>query len=258
MDTPVITLTTDFGTSDGFVGTMKGVILSINPNARIVDITHGVPRGDIFAGAMVLRATCPYFPANSVHVAVVDPGVGTTRKPMAVETELGIFVLPDNGLISWIARDHLITRAYAIENPEYCLASRSRTFHGRDLFAPVAAHLSLGKQVDAMGPFWADYHLFDLPEPKVHKRSLSGCIIYRDTYGNLITNIDAEMLPRGNAVLEAGEHQFEGPHQAYGEVARGEALFLIGSQNLVEIAVNNGSAADNLDLVVGDSVLLRW
>ena len=254
----VITLTTDFDDRDGFVGAMKGVILSINPSARLVDITHRVPRQDVFAGAMVLYNVCPYFPDGSIHVAVVDPGVGTDRTALTVVTERAIFVLPDNGLLSFFSRKSPILEAYAITNSEYCRPEISNTFHGRDIFAPVAAHLSLGKPPSSVGPRVRDYQRIAFPEPTVSAGEIRGQIVYRDVYGNLITNIEQGILasPPKLWLAQAGEREVPFA-RSYGDVAPGCTLFCVGSSGFLELAVNGGDAAAVLGMATGSAIVFR-
>ena len=258
MSTPIITLTTDFGTADGFVGAMKGIILGINREARLVDIAHTVPRQDVFAGAMVLRNTWKHFPAGTIHLGVIDPGVGTDRAAIVAVVDDGLFVLPDNGMITLVARETPIRAAYAITNRIYMRDTISRTFHGRDVFAPVAAHLSLGRPAESVGPLLEDLVRLPYSEPIASARRIEGEIVYRDNYGNLFTNIVADMVPDGHAALEVGGHRIGGPRSAYGEVPAGEILFLVGSSDLVEIAVNGGNAAEKLGAGIGTPVALSW
>jgi len=187
MDGPcgIITLLTDFGTQDGYVGAMKGVILGINPEARIVDIGHQVERHDLFQAALVLRNTCRYFPPGSVHVVVVDPGVGGSRKPLVVETANFFLVGPDNGVLSPVLEEFPPIKMVAIENKQYILSHVSDTFHGRDVFAPAAAHCSLGLPVEKFGPQMKTYRRMELPHPRVLTDGLCGQVIAVDRFGNL-------------------------------------------------------------------------
>jgi len=258
MSTPIITLTTDFGTADGFVGAMKGIILGINRDVRLVDIAHTVPRQDVFAGAMVLRNTWRHFPTGSIHLGVIDPGVGTDRAAIVVVVDDGLFVLPDNGMITLVARETPIRAAYAITNRIYMRDTISRTFHGRDVFAPVAAHLSLGRPAESVGPLLESFARLPYPDPLVEANRIEGEIVYQDNYGNLFTNIDAAGLPDAHATLEIGGHRIGGPRGAYGEVPGGEVLFLVGSSDLIEIAINGGNAAEKLGVGIGTPVRLVW
>src|SRR6266478_233225 len=186
---PLITLTTDFGTRDWFAGTMKGVILGIHPRAKVVDLTHEIAPGDIWSGAFALNAACHFFPKGTIHVAVVDPGVGSSRRAITVQTTDYIFVGPDNGVLSWALAKQEIKAVHELENVDYFLPDVSATFHGRDVFAPVAAHLSRGVPVRKLGPRLKDF--VRLPWPEVARRpgAITGEVIFIDRFGNAITNI---------------------------------------------------------------------
>src|SRR5262245_32283700 len=192
-----ITLTTDFGTRDWFVGTMKGVILGIKPRARVVDITHEIAPGDIRGGAFALMASCRYFPKGTLHVAVVDPGVGSRRRAIAVRTANSILIGPDNGVLSWALRGETIQSIRQLENRRYFLEPVSRTFHGRDIFAPVAAHLSRGVALERLGRELHDLVRLPWPEPVKQREEIRGEIVYIDRFGNAITNIRGERIPKG-------------------------------------------------------------
>ena len=196
MDCPcgIITLLTDFGTQDGYTGAMKGVILGINPRAHIVDVSHQVERHDLFQAALVLRNTCRYFPPGSVHVVVVDPGVGGSRKPLVVETEDFFLVGPDNGVLSPVLEEFPPIKMVAIESCQYILSRISDTFHGRDIFAPAAAHCSLGICVEKFGLKMEAYRRLELPHPMVLADGLQGQVIAVDHFGNLVTNISRRDL----------------------------------------------------------------
>jgi hypothetical protein len=186
-------LTTDFGTRDWFVGTMKAVILGIHPRTNVVDITHEIPPGDIRAGAFALLASCRYFPKGTVHAAVVDPGVGSQRRAIAVRTTNGFFVGPDNGVLSWaLAREKIKTVRF-LENRRYFLEPVSRTFHGRDIFALVAAHLSRGLSATRLGPELKDFVRLPWPPTTRQRGAVQGEIVHIDHFGNAITNIEEEL-----------------------------------------------------------------
>ena len=255
---PLITLTTDFGDRDGFVGAMEGVILSLLPDARVVDVSHQIPRQDIAAGALVIAGVFEYFPLGSIHVVVVDPGVGTARSAMVARTARGMLVLPDNGLITLVARRFPILAAHVIENPAYGLPVVSHTFHGRDVFAPAAAHLALGVPLSQFGrPLAAPVRL-NWETPSRVEAGLAGKVVYCDVFGNVLLNFEASRLtlPGRYRLLFKGR-ALEGPRTTYASVARGDALFLIGSHGYLEIAVNGGSARERLGLEIGDPVLLE-
>ena len=181
----LITLTTDFGAKDWFVGTMKGVVLSINPRARIVDITHEIPPGDVRAGAFALAASYSYFPKGTVHLAVVDPGVGGPRRAIAVQTAKYCFVGPDNGVLSFALARERITSVQRLENADFCLRPISRTFHGRDVFAPVAAHLSRRVPIRRLGPSQPGILRLPWPTPRVGRNRIDGEVVYIDRFGSI-------------------------------------------------------------------------
>jgi S-adenosylmethionine hydrolase len=256
----IITLTTDFGTDDWFVGTMKGVIATVNPRATVVDITQAISTGDIRAGAFALAASCKYFPKGTVHVAIVDPGVGSKRRAIAVQTERYLFVGPDNGVLSFALRGEKIKTVRALENTAYFLEPVSQTFHGRDVFAPVAAHLTRGVAIAKFGPAVSTFVRLDWPEPRVLGRSVRGEVIYIDKFGNVITNIPAM------TIASSGREHFDifkgrkrmcllGSH--YQAVPAGQAVAVPGSSGYLEIAVNGGNASTTLGLRAGDRVDVR-
>ncbi len=252
---PIITLTTDFGTRDWFVGSMKGVILGINPQATLVDITHEIPAGDIRAGAFALAASCRSFPRLAVHVAVVDPGVGSQRAAIVVRTADYFFVGPDNGVMSLALAQEKILEIWRVENQSLLRQPVSNTFHGRDVFAPIAARLTQGLLLDSLGTKLKDYTRLDGVQPKVVNGVLRGEIIYIDRFGNCITNINVVTNAAGK-VRVAGK--VECPvRRIYQDVAPGQPVALIGSTGFLEIAINAGNVAQTLGLKVGDVVELK-
>ena len=256
----LITLTTDFGLNDWFVGTMKGVILGINPRATIVDITHDIRRGDIRAGAFALMASCRFFPRHTVHVAVVDPGVGSARGAIAVRTAEYFFVGPDNGVLSWALRQEKITSIRRLENETLLRHPISRTFHGRDIFAPVAAHLSKGLNIAKLGPEQKEFVCLPWPEPQFNKSGLKGKVLYLDRFGNAITNISRDFLIAAELdeiSVRVGRRMLRGLKQFYQQAREGEPLALLSSSGFLELAVNGGSAEEALKLNVGDRVTVR-
>jgi len=264
MQRPVISLLTDFGLRDHFVGVMKGVILSICPDAQIVDITHDLSPMAISEGALLLGCSYPYFPPGSIHVAVVDPGVGGARRPLAVRCGERFFVGPDNGILTYPVADGKDCQAVAITNPKCHLAHVSATFHGRDVFAPAAAHLANGTPLEELGPAVADPVLLDLPEPRETERGLEAHVLHVDRFGNLVTDLKWERLdkwlgdgPRERMIIEAGQRTVRGLKDRYESAPEGQPLALIGSAGRLEIAVNRGRASDHLGLTQGDSILLR-
>jgi hypothetical protein len=255
-----ITLTTDFGTRDWFVGTMKAVILGIHPGANVVDITHEIPAGDIRAGAFALMASCRYFPKGTVHLAVVDPGVGSQRRAIAVRTANGFFVGPDNGVLSWALALEKIKTVRLLENRRYFLQPVSGTFHGRDIFAPVAAHLSRGLPAPRLGRELKDFVRLPWPPTTKRRGEVHGEIVHIDRFGNAITNIEAELV----SCEGAGTCEMMGKRKVrcalaafYRAVPVNRPVAVIGSSGLLEIAVNGGSAARQFGLKIGDKVTVR-
>jgi len=245
---PLITLLTDFGNRDAFVGIVKGVILGICPPARIVDLTHEIPPQQIVPGALLLRSAVPYFPPGTVHVAVVDPGVGSDRRALVIECERGVLVGPDNGILS-LAADILGAKlAVAIDTGRVTRQPISNTFHGRDVFAPVAAQLAAGVAPTQLGHRVAAWEQLTLPVAKSGDSGVEGEVLYVDHFGNLVTNIDAEQVSRffGRelSVSIAGTH-VRGLVGSYAEVPVGTPLAILGSWGALEVAVRNGNAAQH-------------
>lgn len=262
----LITLTTDFGLTDGFVGVLKGVMLSINPAAQFVDITHDLAPQNVEQGAFVLANSVPFFPCAAIHVCIVDPGVGSARRPIAVQVGATIFVAPDNGVLSLAVqtletRGGVKARAFELNQPRYWLPRVSNTFHGRDIFAPCAAHLSQGVPLEAMGmPLAAWVTLAPSLPVRRGDGALVGRIIYIDRYGNIVSNITVKDLATfGNRAptVELANHAIHGLVRAYSDVARGELAALIGSPWKLEIAQREGNAAQTLGVKVGDEITVR-
>lgn len=256
----IITLTTDFGLDDWFVGTMKGVILSRAPRATIVDVTHGVPAGDITAGAFALAAGCGCFPRRTVHVAVVDPGVGGARGAIAVQTANYFFVGPDNGVLSLALAREKVKAIHRLTNKKFFLPKISRTFHGRDVFAPVAAALVTGVLIQHLGPAQRGFYKLDWPTPTRTDHGWRGEVVYVDRFGNAITNLCAEHLAgrTGAHEIRADRTSFGSPAKFYQTVPRGEPVTLIGSAGFLELAVNDGSAAEKFGLRRGTGVAVKF
>jgi len=247
---PIITLTTDFGTNDHFVGAMKGVILDIVPDAQIVDICHSVQAFDVLDGALTISQAYAYFPNRTVHVVVIDPGVGTARRPILASCDKYHFVAPDNGVLSLVYAREERMHVRHITSEHYFLQPVSNTFHARDIFSPVAAYLA--KEVDSLkfGDEVEDYVRFNAPKPKaVDQNKLRGVILKVDRFGNLITNItpqDAPMLFGDTAKkfkILVGSREITEMHNAYAEGAPGEVFCVLGSMGFLEIAANRGAAA---------------
>lgn len=250
----IITLTTDFGMDDTYVATMKGVILSINPQVRIVDICHTINPQNIAQAAFLLSTTYHYFPEGAIHVVVVDPGVGTERKALLLATPQAFFLAPDNGVLSYIiAEASPELEAIALTNPRFWLSPVSDTFHGRDIFAPVAAHLSLGIPPHEFGDPIPPIFTFPTPRPQIGEDAmLIGHVIHIDHFGNLITDIEREDLPRGRLFIEVRGHIIDDLSQSYAEGE--ELLAIIGSSERLEVSIKNGSAARFLRAKMGDEV----
>jgi S-adenosyl-L-methionine hydrolase (adenosine-forming) len=328
---PIITMTTDFGQYDGYVGTMKGVIHTLLPNAKVVDISHDIAPHQINEGAFIVYRAYRYFPAGAVHIAVVDPGVGSSRRPIVLVTRHGTFVGPDNGIFTYVLRAELtarhdespgaeaeseqdadadstptelstdpawaggmwgvapnwegdepvskrsrtqrfrsaggtdLPRAYHLDNPNYWLRNVSNTFHGRDIFAPVAAHLASGAQADRIGSAIPLQSLVRLPigAPRVHRSgptvTVVGQIVHIDRFGNIITNLPERLLApilldKPQPTIEVGAHVIKGLARAYTDVREGQPVALIGSEGLLEIAVRNSNAAHRMKVRTGDPV----
>ena len=256
---PVITLLTDFGTADYFVGAVKGAILSVNPSAVIADITHEVPPQDLEAAAFTLLASYPTFPAGSIHVAVVDPGVGSTRRPIIVSAGEQFFVGPDNGLFTYIYDREPSHQTFHVTAEKYFRQPASMTFHGRDIFAPVAAALSNGVKPKAFGPPITDAVRFETSlMPVVQKDAgIEGRIIHIDRFGNCITNITRDVLQDEHATLLVKEKPVHEFRSFYGENSSPELFAIWGSAGFLEIAVNGGSAALTLGVKRGEAVMVQ-
>ena len=254
---PVISLLTDFGSTDYFVGAVKGVILSINPHAQLVDITHQIPPHDIEAAAFTLLAAYQSFPSNTIHLAIVDPGVGSTRRPVIVKTAAATFVGPDNGIFSYILDQADDYEVFHITAPEYFRAPVSNTFHGRDIFAPVTAALSTGLEPSSFGPKLADPIVLPGLKPLKQKRGLEGRIIHIDAFGNCITNFTkAEFFENPEVFVKGKRITVFKQYFAAPKGEDGELFGIWGSAGFLEIAANGKSAAMLLHAKRGDPVKL--
>jgi len=252
----LITLLSDFGISDEYVAVMKGAIAQINPISTVVDITHQIPPQNIIAARFCLMNAYAYFPVGTVHVAVVDPGVGGNRRAVAVELAQGFLVAPDNGLLSGVLSQNTVISAVELTNPNYWLTSQpSKTFHGRDIFAPVGAHLANGISLQKLGQEINPESLvkLDLPECSRKDDILIGCIQYIDHFGNLVTNIPENFVKGKNWSVEIQGNIIKA-RETYSDVKPGEIIALVGSDGWVEIAVNCGNAGLELGLKLGDKV----
>ena len=257
----IISLLSDFGHKDPYVAEMKAIILSINPTVRIVDITHEIEKFNIRMGAYVLASATPYFPKNTVHEAVVDPSVGTKRRPVIVETSRSLYVGPDNGLLMLAAHKEHITNVYEINNPEYMMPNVSKTFHGRDIFAPAAAHLTEGNKPSTFGSVIHDYIVPHFVKPRQRHGELLGEVLHVDDFGNAISNISAEDLKKMDIHKQDALQVRLGRKimtlrfcSAYGDVPVGTPLALIGGSNFLEVAINQESASKSLCAKVGDAL----
>ncbi len=275
---PIITLMTDFGTTDGYVGAMKGVLLSACPQASLVDITHSILPQDIYHAAFTLLNATPFFPPESIHLVVVDPGVGTTRQGLALRVDGMFYIAPDNGILSLVTRGRPVEAAVSLDNPTFYRLGEdvSLTFHGRDIFAPAAAHLAAGVPLAELGSPVTEWVTLPFPSPYLRSpHELVGEVLYLDHFGNAISNLgvlrwgeqsldfappgDAEGLPprlsRDAAIVCRG-HSL-GLSRTYGDVRSGTPLALIGSGGFLEIAVRDGSAGDDLGIRSGDQVVWK-
>lgn len=262
MSEPIITLTTDYGTQDHLVGTLKGVILRINPDAKIVDISHHVTPYDVLDGALSIVAAYSYFPPRTIHVVVVDPGVGTERRPLLVSGENQYFVAPDNGVLSLVyeRESSLVVRHITAEH--YLLTPISNTFHGRDIFAPVAAWLSKAWQTAAFGEEVTDFLRLSLPKPQPANQGIKGVVLRVDHFGNLMTNFRLDDLPetmvtQGKVKLLVGNKQIRQLAQTYSQGTSDEPFAILGSSGFLEISVSKGNAARALGVQRGAEVTLE-
>ena len=273
---PVITLLTDFGERDDYVGAMKGVILSIAPDAQLIDISHQVEPQNILQAASILNNVYRYYPTGAIHVVVVDPGVGSARRPVALQTEIGTFVAPDNGVLTHVYANAKTPVVVALENTKYWLPNPSMTFHGRDIFSPVAAHLAAGVELTALGPKLDQLVTLTLPSLTVTANMIRGEVIRVDHFGNVITNImplrwldpqNVEFAPPGQPAItisaaqsktSCGWHTMSGIQTTYTAVPGGQPVAVIGSSQELEIAINQGNASQVFDIKVGSPVTLQF
>ncbi len=272
----IITLTTDFGTTDAYVAAMKGVILTINPRATIVDVCHSIRPHNVFEAAFIISTISSYFPEGTIHIVVVDPGVGSKRKAIIMKTQSALFLAPDNGVLSYVVAETSSTPVgessdisqrpklqkvgpgidvVAITNPGYWRQPVSTTFHGRDIFAPVAAYLSLGILPSKFGRKLTRIHAFPIPRPRREvSGNITGLIIHVDHFGNLITNIKETDLPSRQVSISLGASRIEGISSFYAQ--RRGLIALIGSSGYLEISLVGGSAAAILNAKVGDTITI--
>jgi S-adenosylmethionine hydrolase len=255
---PIITLTTDFGLADGYVGTMQGVILSIAPGVTMVDLSHQIPPQDVRAGAFVLYQAVPFFPPDTIHLVVVDPGVGSERRALAVRTSQGIFVAPDNGVLSYVLASTDVDEAVSLTNSAYQLPQVSATFHGRDIFAPAAAHLANGVPLTDLGPRAINLTHLPLPQSELAPEGdIVAHVMHVDHFGNLILDVTADDLV-SEVTFELSGHKIEELSNTFADVEPGELVAYVGSsRDHVEIAIRDGDAARELGISIGDELLIR-
>jgi len=278
---PLVTLTTDFGTADGYVGTMKGVIFRIVPAARLVDISHQIGPQNVRQAAYVLYTAYPFFPSYTVHLVVVDPGVGSARRPIALRTPVGKFVGPDNGVFSYVMARERVEAIVELADPRYRLSQVSHTFHGRDIFAPAAAHLAAGVPITALGPPVHDPVLIPSPRLEAIPGGIVGEVMHADHFGNVITSLgllewkgdelsldpafeqvgDKTHMPQRfraeDAVIAVVGQEIAGVCRTYADVEPDQVVALVGSEGHLEIAVREGNAARRLGLQPGERVIVR-
>ena len=273
MTSPIVVFTTDFGLSDAYAGVMKGVALIINPNLRLIDLTHQILPQNVAQGSFILGINHRFFPRDAIHVAVVDPGVGTDRRPVLLTTPFGRFVAPDNGLLSGVITGYLgpvptaagpvalppELSAIHLTNPDYWRQPVSHTFHGRDIFTPVAAHLSLGVAPEDLGEPIDSLHYLPMPQPVSQGGTITGQVVYQDVYGNLVTNITGDSLPSGEDLkVRIKGRSIVGLSRTFNDssvhVGKDGLIALLGSHGYLEVALPNGSAAELLSAGEGEAV----
>ncbi|MFH1622487.1 MAG: SAM-dependent chlorinase/fluorinase [Candidatus Omnitrophota bacterium] len=251
----MITLLTDFGYKDNFVGVVKGVILGINPRVHVVDLCHEVEPQDIMGAAFALKTAYRYFPKDTIHLVIIDPGVGSGRLPILVKTKDYYFIGPDNGVLSLALEDQEIEGIVYLDNYEFHLRPVSNTFHARDIFAPVAVHLSKGISYQLFGKGLKDYKKIKLPKPKIKPSLISGEIIYIDRFGNLFTNISQDIKDKiKKPKIKIKDKLIRGLKSSYAQVKPKTLLAIWGSSGFLEIALNFGSAKENLGAKIGEKV----
>lgn len=261
MADPLITLTTDFGNGSHYVAEAKGVILALNPDARIVDLSHDIPAQELRQAAFFLVSTLPYFPPEALHVVVVDPGVGSERAILYVELANLRLLVPDNGCWTWLLeQERRRPRVIRLSDKRFWRSRISATFHGRDIFAPVAANLSLGLTPRELGPMVSDWVRLDRPAPRYEANGISGEVLYVDHFGNLITNIPGEALTLDDRPKRVRIAGVEVPRivRTYSDAEPGTLVVLVSSSEWLEVAVNLGHAARQLDASIGTPVTIEW
>lgn len=258
---PIITLITDFGLADPFVGVMKGVMLGIAPEVHILDITHCVPSHNVLQASLVLRASYRFFPKGTIHVVVVDPGVGSSRYPILVVTQSYYFIGPDNGVLSLACELEDQAQIFHLTSQKYFLNPVSQTFHGRDIFAPVAAWLSRGTAPDLLGGRIPSLVKLDFPRVRRKGSTLVATVLHTDKFGNLVTNISSQDLPTLEKqsldfVIQLGDKTISRLRRSYAEASPGEIFSIWGSSGLLEISMNQASAAETLSVEEGQEFVI--
>jgi len=261
MARPTIALLSDFGLRDHYAGTMKGVILGICPDATLVDISHDIPPHDVLSAALELAASYRYFPQGTVFLTVIDPGVGSSRRAIAADTGDHRFVAPDNGVLTAVFAEAAPRKVVELTERRYARPTVSRTFEGRDRFAPAAAWLAKGIQLAALGRPMADYHRLEIPAPRTADGALAGTVLRVDRFGNLVTNIDRRTFERfaeaAAIQIDAGAHRVGRLVATYADIGPNEVCALFGSTDHLELAANAASAADRLALAQGAPIVIR-
>lgn len=250
---PIVTLTTDFGTSSPYVAAMKGVILSRCPLAQIIDLSHSILPQDVVHAAYFVRDAIPWFPSGTIHVVVVDPGVGTDRQPLYVKVNDQQILCPDNGVWTLLPANNP-PEVRCLTNRQYWYAEVSRTFHGRDIFAPCAGALASGKTTEQLGPVVTRWKSIDMPTPRRENDAILGEVVFIDHFGNLITNIPSSLLPETVMQIDVGSYRISQLMKTYGLSQPGELIALVSSSGYLEVAVVNGNAAEKLGSKRGQEV----
>lgn len=262
---PIITLLTDFGLQDHFVGVMKGVILNINPEVELIDISHNVPPHDVFRAAVLIRNSYTYFPYRAIHIIVVDPGVGTDRRAIAVSTEKGHFIAPDNGVLSYIYEEEEIREVRELTADHYFLKPRTGTFDGRDVFAPVAAWMTKGVALTSLGEPITDHKKFEVPKPVPIQEDILRCsVIYVDRFGNLMSNLSCQRFEEHlntaknrQFAFRVGEYNISKICKSYTEGQKDEIIALFGSSGFVEFSANQGNASKLSKTGIGGNIFFK-
>jgi len=261
MNTKTIVILTDFGLEDNFVGVMKGVMIKIAPSIRLIDLSHSVKPHDILGAAILLKSSFRFFPEKAIFLVVVDPGVGSKRKSVIVKTNNHFFVGPDNGVLSLAAGENGVKKIVEIKKDKYLLKPLSSTFHGRDIFAPVAAHLAKGEKINNFGPTLKKISQAHIPEPKFNEDSLTGEIIYIDKFGNLVSNIDKRLLKKFAGAkkikIKIKKKFINTISKSYLQSRIGSPLAIFGSFGFLEISINKGSAKDYFKIKKGGKFTIK-